>query len=453
MIAAATVLLLLILAVIFCAKPAWGLYCLVATMPFEWIGSWALEPSTGHPVVNLSEIAAAAWLVALAYNQLRRRIQLVWPAWPWWALMAFMAWSAVSAIHIGHEAVYESYVIVILLAATTTAIAASRNIIDLDMTLHSLMASAGIVCLFGIYQFILGTFRVLKWAFLRAPYMRDLFGFPRIHSVTSEPLYFANYLLIPLLIGVTLLLAAPSTVKWWHKVVIALTALDFFLTMSRGAIIGLIVAGVVLAIGVSRMHRVRASFRGVVIGAVIIVAIGMSAIAGASYVATKSPVKGLSNFGAQLTVKLFATGSFYNREAQSSLGLTIAKSHLLLGVGLEGVTPFIHGYDTPRRPNDVIALNNQAVELLAETGIIGTLCYYAFLIWLLVYSWQRYPTRKHQQWGAFELGLTAALVAMTIQAQSFTGFFLMPYWVVYGLLLACQSEIKHARSTRTRKAA
>ena len=436
MIVAATSLLLLALAAIFSARPKWGLYALVATMPFEWIGSWALNARTGHPVINLAEVVAAAWLIGLAYDLIVRKRTLTAPPWPWRWLAGFIVWAGVSAIHIGHHAVFESFVIVLLLFAITTAIAMTASWLEPKKLMATLMASAGLVCLFGIYQFVMGTFRILKWSFLRAPYIRDLFGFPRIHSVLSEPLYFANYLLIPLLLGLAYLLIAPKMLATWQKVVVGLVALDFLLTMSRGAIIALVPALVILVIGLWRMHGPKVRWKPVVYGAVSILLLGAISVGVASGVATGDPLRGLENFGSQLTVKLFSTGSFYDRESQSSLGLTIARANPIFGVALEGVTPYVHGYDAARRPNDVIALNNQAVELLAETGIVGTVLFYVFLISLAVVAWREYPRIKSTELRALLLGSLVVIIAMTLQAQSFTGFFLVPYWVVYGLVLA-----------------
>jgi O-antigen ligase len=133
---------------------------------------------------------------------------------------------------------------------------------------------------------------------------------------------------------------------------------------------------------------------------------------------------------------LFSTGSFYTRESQSSLGLKIARANPVFGVALEGVTPYVHGYDAARHPNDVIALNNQAVELLAETGVVGTILFYVFLVSLVVVAWRVYPGMKSAELRALLLGSLTALIAMTLQAQSFTGFFLVPYWVVYGLVMS-----------------
>lgn len=435
MIAGLTLLLLVGLAAVYCVRPMWGLYSLVFVLPFEWIGSWPLNPATGHPVVSLAEVVAAAWLMGLAYGALRGHVRLVRPVWPWLWLTGFIVAAAVSAALVGHLSLFESFVIVVLLYAATTAIAISLRQANLKAVVGSLMASAGLVSLFGLYQFVMGTFRILKWSFLRAPYIRDLFGFPRIHSVTSEPLYFANYLLIPLLIGIALLLVTPRELKRWQKLAVGLVALDFFLTMSRGAIIGLIPAVVLVVWGARRLKGARISWRPVAIGAGSILVVGLLAVGTASLVSTGNALTGIGNFAKELTVDLTKTGSFTQRESSSSLGLQIAKSHPVFGVGLAGITPYIRGYGTPRRPDDVIALNNQAVELLAETGIVGTVVFYVFLLGLFWVGWRVYGRRKGAEGQALLLGSMGALLAMTIQAQSFTGFFLMPFWAIYGLVL------------------
>jgi O-antigen ligase len=439
--------------VLFTFKWQWGAYALLFSLPFERIGSWALHPSTGHPVVRISQIIAAAWITGVLVNVILRKLKFQRPAKPIYLLVLFIGSAILSLLSIGSPLLLQSYVIVLLLFSTTVALAFTLPHLRLKSAQHALFASAAAVSLFGLYQFIVGSLRLENiYTGLRAPYVRDLFGFPRIHSTALEPLYYANYLLIPLLLGIGLLIFAPNAMKKWHRGAWGLVALNLLLTMSRGALISLFISLLVGLVIVLVSKKQIKPQRALIVTSLGMILASAALISAASYLSTGSLTAGPTNYLQELTTKLTATGSFYDRQSMQTQAKTIFLSHPLLGVGLAGITPYLHNYSTARSQNDVISLNNQFFELLAETGIIGTVLFYAFLLYLLGSAIIKFLTPVSSLQAAWLFGFILIIIAITLQAQSFSGFLLMQFWVCYGVLLgllsinASQQEIHENRN-------
>ena len=116
-----------------------------------------------------------------------------------------------------------------------------RHTTQVEKLIGILLVSMAVVCVFGIYQF-LGDIAGLPTSLtgLRPQYTKDILGFPRIQSTALEPLYFANYLLLPLSITIGLWLSRSSRFKpLWLLLLVLLGGVNFILTVSRGGYIAL----------------------------------------------------------------------------------------------------------------------------------------------------------------------------------------------------------------------
>jgi O-antigen ligase len=111
----------------------------------------------------------------------------------------------------------------------------------------------------------------------------------------------------------------------------------------------------------------------------------------------------------------------------------IFKQHPWFGVGIEGIAPYVRHYPATRTPADAVSYNNQFLELLDETGIIGALLFYVFLGLIVAYGLSKVQGSK-QSPNAWAVGLICIVIAITIQAQSFSGFLITYIWMIYGLL-------------------
>ncbi|MGD8751930.1 MAG: hypothetical protein PVG14_10935, partial [Anaerolineales bacterium] len=83
----------------------------------------------------------------------------------------------------------------------------------------------------------------------------------------------------------------------------------------------------------------------------------------------------------------------------------------------------------------LITPKNYYVRLLAETGLLGTAMFFAFLIGLVgvgLYLWlSKEPNLRY--WGAVSL---LGLISFSLDAFSFDSFAIPNMWVVFGLITA-----------------
>lgn len=432
-----SVLLGLGLLAVFWRRLHWGVYALAATLPLEWFGSWALDPASGHPVVRLSQIIGFALVLAYFGRATADSVTLRRPPAAWWILAAFGLSAGLSALLVGHGALLNGWVALVFMIALTYVLASLADRLTLQKLTIVLLLSAGAVSVFGLYQFIAGSAGLgPEWTGLRPAYERQVFGFPRVQSTALEPLYFANYLLLPLIVGL-LLLANGQMRLIWQRLVLGVIGLAFVLTMSRGAFIGLAVSGCVggLWLAASQPGRslLRRVWQPVVAGMVVTIVAGLLLVGVATKISRGSFLEGPRFFVDMATSQLTATSSFHERSQMRQAALAIYSTHPIWGVGVAGISPYLHSYPDDRQPGDIVALNSQAFELLAETGLVGTSLFYGFLIALLAGAIQAWR-RTNLAWRSWIAGLSLVILAMTVQAQSFSGFLLTHFWFCYGLL-------------------
>lgn len=421
------------LTALFLWRRQWGLYALIFALPFERFGAWALNPFTGHPVIRASQLIGLALIAAFGLSWLMQQEKLKFHR-VFTPLLLFVISAGLSFIYLGHKQLLVGWAALVFVALLCFVVAQVASRVKLAYLLNALFASTAAVSLFGLYQFIGGAIGLsAAYTGLRPVYERAVFGFPRVQSTALEPLYFANYLLIPLLIGASFLLLQPRVLRVWQKATLAVAFLAFILTMSRGAFAAIIPAFLlIIVLGMHYKQLSRAGFKKFLAGTAVLFIIAVGLVGFAAWFSQAG--NGVKTYFQQIT-SVASSGSFTERAHMRQEAIKIFNSHPLLGVGVEGITPYLRGYGSTRTPNDVIALNNQFFELLAETGIAGAALFYGFLAALFYYC-LRFPLKLPAPEQAWVLGLMAVVAAITIQAQSFSGFLLTQMWVCFGLLIA-----------------
>jgi O-antigen ligase len=346
-----------------------------------------------------------------------------------------------SATFIGYRQTlvdYLSGLLVILLSLTVTQIilsataglAGRKQVLSL-LRLSVLIATVA-VCLFGLYQFfgdLLGL--SITQTGLRPQYTKAVFGFPRIQATALEPLYFANYLLMPLLVSAALFI---TTKKKLFLGILGLISVVFALTVSRGAMIGAVIGFIVLILCLYKSFDRRVLRNvGLAIAGIILLVVGGLTLAGIS-----NPTQGKSAIGT--FAGLF--GANFNQTATLTQRLDAQKQAWniflekpLIGHGIGGYTWRVLNYPAVRTGGERIIVNNEPLELLAEVGILGTLAYLGFLVTLLWGGLRAGLRETNPERRAWLFGLTAAIIAIWVQYLSFSGFYIIHIWVAYGLLL------------------
>ncbi len=275
-------------------------------------------------------------------------------------------------------------------------------------------------------------------------YQVGIFEFPRLHGFSFEPLFLANWLLVPTIYAITMIRS--------NRSVATVLSLLIFLTLARGAIIALVVALIAYAL-VTRLglKRLRYLFRPVVHGlsiALVLVAIssqinGTTALQGAFRYMDHLTLGVFNSSGAENislvevetsegtktiidTKEIDKTGaveaSTVSRVEAVELGIEMFEDEPLTGVGMFRFGEAANEkYPEVYKDTDVVA-NAQPVDILAETGIVGI----ALLAALVVFA--------RRQLLALSIPVLL-LVALVIQYAFFTNLFLIPFWFILGVVL------------------
>jgi len=430
-------------------KPWLGVAIVAFFLPFERIGGFDL---VGQTTIRLSQVFALVTIVSwiLYYLLIRRyRVRHLAVTWPLLAYLVVAAISITAAVNTGRAItvfLFTAFVIVFALVIPQVL----RTTRQTRWVILALLLSSVLVSIFGLYQFagdVVGLPEALTG--LREHYTSSVFGFPRVHSTALEPLYFANYLLIPIAVAFLLwlfrarLIPSSATGRWvnffnsraFPFLVFLLGSLALILTLSRGGYLGLIATAVALLV-----FGWRKIFTGknitIIVSAVLVVALG------AVIVISFSGRFALDDFLDQATE--FEGGAGVDeRFGTYDEAEKLFAAHPLLGIGVGNFGPEVATYPHRMPEGGWLIVNNEPLEILAETGILGLA---AILGAVIITFWQGFATyrnlnlitdeQKRYFLKAVTGGLLAAFVGIIVQYQTFSTLYIIHIWFVFGLLAA-----------------
>ena len=297
----------------------------------------------------------------------------------------------------------------------------------------------------------------------------------RISGLTYEPNWFAEqitFLLLPWLLSSVL--NGYSVFKWrWHKVTVELILLLWAIgllpfTYSRAGVLNLVGLAFVGAFffryrptressdldDTTQARRRRWARRLLEAGLAIALIFGAIFVAGSrneffsrlwSYWLTKSnPTIGgylkYLGFGARFT---YSETAFNTYNAFPVMGVGLGNYAFFFDEMLPerpiNLTPEVLRLITPEEGrNRLITAKNFYLRLLAETGLVGTAAFFAFLIAVCgcaLYLWLS-PDRERSFWGTAGL---LGILAFALSAFSFDSLALPNMWVILGLTTAAAS--------------
>jgi O-antigen ligase len=304
----------------------------------------------------------------------------------------------------------------------------------LNLLIKALFWSTIIVCLFGIYQYIgnlvgLGS----DITGLRDRYSWQLFGFPRVQSTSLEPLYFASFLTLPL--SVFLAISLENGLKRSRALVILLGSVDLFLTVSRGGTYAYALVVIALLIYAAWRKHTRAAG---LCGLIVIVAYGISLLM-ISYL--NEPIggsithqTGVKSYITQLRRTGLESGAPDERAQARAQAFSIFKAHPIFGVGPGNFGPTVQNNHST---GGWVIVNNEPLELLAETGAVGFGLLAAALGLVVLEALRRIKRglKRDQLAAALVLGLIGFILATVIQYQTFSTLYIVHIWVAIGLLM------------------
>lgn len=277
-----------------------------------------------------------------------------------------------------------------------------------------------ITALFGFWQFIADSFGIsLQYTFLREMYSKEVFGFPRIHAFQLEPQFYAFYLLpvIIWLIGNNVIAGRKLTAYWTQLVLL----IAFGLTLSRGAFIALVFGIIILIV----IYRWRLGFKlmlwPTIVSSIIAVVIVLALI----YFSAGE--QGTQRYVQHTVLRgEFVEESTYGRLAHYREAWRLFTTSPIIGIGL-GNYGVVNSLEHAGSREGFQMVNNQYLETLAETGILGLGALLAIVGLLARELWIR---SVHDHRSATFLVI---LGAMLIQWNFFSNIYILQFWVMLAI--------------------
>lgn len=410
---------------------------LLFLLPFERIPSFDVASLTirASQLVALALIVTSFGLIVRYYRALPRLPKLLLPAF-----LSTYFLSVLLATDVKRAAMVFAFTCFVVLLASAVAVTFKAE--QLPRLEKYLFVATAIVLGFGFYQYLGNVLGLSSsWTGLRDIYSKEVFGFPRIQSTALEPLYYGSFLLIPYCVLLAKKLHKAIKVPVAQTILFVLIVVQLFLTVSRGAIYGGIVATLMLTLAflLKRQTTVRKLFA---VG-------GLFILSGAlALLLTWIPLQITTNSkqAATSTEKLIEqTGNLNSqddRQRNRKLAIQAFKESPWLGIGPGNFNQYaIEQYPLYAKAAPVI-VNNEPLELLAEAGIIGFVLFVLFIGWTYLIVATNYVRDKYVNSNLIYWvpALLVYLVALSIQYQTFSTLYVTHVWVVIGLLMAFEKK-------------
>ncbi len=427
--------ILLPLAVALYRSPLLGILLVTFALPFERIGSLEMQAGTIKPSQVLAALTVVCWVARVVWRRQKhfRPNPLTVP------LLVFIAICVVSltqALHVRYSAEVVVLTTFTLLAGwMVPQIITTRTM--LKGVVMILLASAAFVSTFGLFQFF-GDLAGLPTSVtgLRELYTKEVFGFPRIQSTTHEPLYFGNYLLIPIGLLFAYLLERRARIPLWIAWgLLSLCGVNLVLTVSRGAYLAAVGEIALILFVLWRLVLKPRIFIPLILGVAIV-----GWIAARSLSSGDTLQRNTDTFLSHVQ-NVFYGASYNERVTTIEQARTAFWQSPIIGIGAGGFGPYAAHSPLVKPKDGWPIVNNESIELLAETGILGFLSIVATLIILAFRSGKAFLRARDPFFAATLVGLSAALFGVVIQYQTFSTLYFMHVWFLIGLLIAVQNLI------------
>jgi O-antigen ligase len=308
-----------------------------------------------------------------------------------------------------------------------------------NLLLRCLFIVSAVVGVFGLYQFLGDVFGLSTSLIgLRDVYTKAVLGYPRTQATFLEPLYFGNFLILP----ITLLFVAQLKdwniiSKFWRHILLILLGVVFILTISRGAYLGLagaILIAFLLLIKGLNWHKLIA-----VIGdGVLIILLSFVLVWFAGWYQQKNSAgqpglgrKTINNFTGHAVDR--ADGSVNERKSTYNLALRAWKKSPIFGIGIGNFGEYTAKQSSIYSPKQIV--NNETLEVLSETGLVGLLAILGFLVSYFMSIFKVGKGLKEDDYKRWYLvGMGAAVFGILVQYQFFSTLYIVPIWFVFGWL-------------------
>lgn len=419
-------------------NPEFGWFLIVFFLPFERVPSFNIAGMDLRVSTVLGILTLFFWILALMFNSKKYKLQIATIEIPLMIFIFALILSLTQALNLNRAiTVFSLILFMISLLILTVNMVNSRE--NLTKTIKILFYSSFVVALFGFFQFggdVLGL--PMSLTLLKEGYDSSIFGFPRIQAFSMEPLYLANFLMIPLGIGLALVVNKVPGIKRNPIVVLmSLLLIIFILTVSRGGYLGL--AALILILFVFFFKKFF-TFRNII----TVIIVGSVVVLGVYYALSRGQGRALGEFIGHATLSDYTSGageSTFGRLDDYKRGLDAWKENPVLGKGIGNFGPWIAFYPNMTPVTGWKIVNNQYIELLAETGTVGLASFLLIIVFLTFRTFIALKRAKDIYLKSVLIGLFAAVWGILVQYNFFSTLYIIHIWIAFGLLIAVQNII------------
>lgn len=269
-----------------------------------------------------------------------------------------------------------------------------------------------------------------KITFLGDAYVKGVFPFPRVQSTFFEPGYFAHFLQIPLFLSIYF---SQKDKKYLGHLFIIVLA--FFLTLSRGGLIALIITAVILLVILSLkkiswktiLPSIYVSISSFVIGVFIVyISSGLSGV--------KIYFRQLQNSSDFIQVTRSSQVEF-TRSYTIKVALDNWKKHPVFGIGTGAFGSLPEFSTLQAKGNSRQTVNSIYPEIMVEEGVIGLAIFLLLLMFISLSLLKENGSKDY-----LNVLMFSAIISMFIQYAALTTLYLVYVWVFMGIALKKNSK-------------
>ncbi|MFH1425999.1 MAG: O-antigen ligase family protein [Candidatus Kerfeldbacteria bacterium] len=425
------------LAMVILENPWHGLYLFVFFIPFERLGSYDIAGVTVRP----SQVTALLVIISVVlYNLGRKKFPLprIPIALPLALFVIIQLFGLLNAPNLERSVMVTGFTIFTFFIGIMIPFVVKKKEV-VERMLQFFFFSMLLVTLFGLYQFV-GDIIGLppEITGLRELYTKEILGFPRVQSTALEPLYFANYLLVPLSVLLSLFLARDRSMKSWMVIgLFGLGLVNLVLTVARGGYIGFAASALVL-LAYYFFQLKLFTWRNLF----------YAAAAGIAGIVLVTQVIGFDVISTQFlghVSGVFEGASFSERVDMFSVAEEAWRQHPVVGIGSGSFGPFEswHPLVVPEQGWRIV--NNEYLELLAENGTLGFAAMVAVFLVVIIRSVKALTVKADPYIKTVLVAFFAAFVGILVQYNTFSILYIVHIWFVIGMLIALQNMVLHKK--------
>jgi len=295
--------------------------------------------------------------------------------------------------------------------------------------LKGLLWGSLVAAIFGIFQYFGDWLGLPLWLTgIGAGYTKAVLGFPRVRATFFEPLYWGSFIIIiwPL---VYFQIYAKNRVwpKKRLKLLLLLLLINLILTVARSSYLAFVVQAFVVAlVSFVRYFRVRKTYwlsiAGLLFFAFLFVVVNFPHLLPAKIQSLISHATSISDWSSRERLTTWESA------------LKAFRRSPLRGIGVGQFGPYWAGYphQTPKSGWQIV--NNQPLELLAETGVFGFLFILLFYL-ALIFQQVSGLRAKEKLYKVLSWGYLISLLGLAVQWQFFSTLYIVYLFVFFALAL------------------